>query len=117
MTPEDIILTKFLYFIIFSVLFLSIGTSTGRRKRRQTNDRTSIISDIEKEVGRKTFSKLLAIDGEVTLAFVIDTTGSMSQEIEGVKQMVKDIISYQSKKLSTMDYILSPFNDKGGQKY
>jgi Mg-chelatase subunit ChlD len=51
-----------------------------------------------------------------TLCFVIDTTGSMSEEIAAVKQYTIRITqqaSQASESRKPSDYVLSPFNDPG----
>ena len=55
------------------------------------------------------FDELLGISGGVTLIFVIDTTGSMSDEIAAAKEIVKAIAAHPRD--SPVDFILSPFND------
>lgn len=51
----------------------------------------------------------MAEDGEVTLAFALDTTGSMSDDIDSAKKIVIGIVN--SHQGQSVDYILSPFND------
>ena len=51
----------------------------------------------------------MAFGGDVTLAFAIDTTGSMSNEIGSAKTIAQDIVDWPRNKY--VDYILSPFND------
>ena len=46
-----------------------------------------------------------------TLAFVVDDTGSMSDEIEAVKNLIKAIIN--AERTSPFFYILGTFNDPG----
>jgi len=57
------------------------------------------------------FQGFLGADGNVSLVFTMDTTGSMREEIQSSKQIVKSIARYQRK--GKVDYILSPFNDPG----
>jgi len=45
-----------------------------------------------------------------TLCFIIDTTGSMSDEIAAVR---KETIRMTQKARDASDYVLSPFNDPG----
>jgi len=52
---------------------------------------------------------LLGISGGVSLIFVIDTSGSMGDEIAAAKEIVKAIAAYPRD--SAVDFILSPFND------
>ena len=51
----------------------------------------------------------MAFDGGVTLAFAMDTTGSMYNEIGEAKDLALGIIN--QKRTYDVDYILSPFND------
>ncbi|XP_031561318.1 hemicentin-1-like [Actinia tenebrosa] len=68
-----------------------------------------IIGEIKNELGEDDFRRFLAVDGDVSLVFAVDTTGSMKQEIYAAKQIVKSIAEYTRK--GKVDYILSPFND------
>ena len=52
---------------------------------------------------------MMGLNSSVTLAFVIDTTGSMGDEIQQVKELVKRIVN--TTRNFAVDYILSPFND------
>ena len=52
---------------------------------------------------------LLGRDGNVSLIFVIDTTGSMGDEIEAAKRIVKAIAAHPRK--APVQYILSPYAD------
>ena len=70
-----------------------------------------IIPSLKKELGSDGFNKLMSVDGDVSLMFTIDTTGSMHDEIKAAKEIVKSIASYPRK--SSVEYVLSPFNDPG----
>ena len=50
-----------------------------------------------------------------TLAFVVDDSGSMSNEIKAVKYLIKAII--EAEKISPFYYILCTFNDPGNRIY
>ena len=50
-------------------------------------------------------------DAITTLAFVVDDTGSMRQEIDAVKDLIKALI--KAEKFSPYYYILGTFNDPG----
>ena len=56
-------------------------------------------------------NKILSAQGDSTLMFAIDTTASMSDEIQAAKAIAKAIISVTRD--FEVDYILSPFNDPG----
>lgn len=53
--------------------------------------------------------EILSSQGDSTLMFAIDTTGSMSDEIHAAKAIAKQIIN--ATRDFKVDYILSPFND------
>ena len=66
---------------------------------------------LRRVVGDKKMDKILSIQGDSTLIFAIDTTGSMGEDIQAAKAIAKEIISVTRD--SEVDYILSPFNDPG----
>ena len=53
--------------------------------------------------------EILSSQGDSTLMFAIDTTGSMKDEIQAAKAIAKQIIN--ATRDFKVDYILSPFND------
>lgn len=55
------------------------------------------------------FDSLLGISGDVSLIFVIDTTGSMGDEIAAAKEIAKAIAAHPRD--SPVEFILSPFSD------
>jgi len=57
----------------------------------------------------------LATNGSTTLCFVIDTTASMLEEIEAVRQITINITQQATMgaQQRPSDYLLSPFNDPG----
>ncbi|XP_028397043.1 von Willebrand factor A domain-containing protein 7-like [Dendronephthya gigantea] len=69
---------------------------------------------IRKHVGDENFSKFLNMKALNTLTFAIDTTGSMSDEIAGVKkatiQFIEDAAADDH---HDFRYVLVPFNDPG----
>ena len=68
------------------------------------------IDDIKQIVGLTKMQRLLG--GGTTLAFAIDTTGSMFEEIEAVKAKITDIVNSRvGTPLEASNYILAPFND------
>ena len=69
------------------------------------------LDKLRKEIGDKKMDKILSAQGYSTLIFTIDTTGSMSDEINAAKAIAKQIINVTRE--SEVDYILSPFNDPG----
>lgn len=66
---------------------------------------------IKKDIGEQNFSDLMLESGGATLMFAIDTTGSMSDEINAAKAIATSIVN--RKRQFPVDYILSPFNDPG----
>ena len=64
------------------------------------------------ELKVKQFHKLFNFTSDyLSLAFVVDNTGSMSQEIAAVKSLIKTII--KAERTSPFFYILGTFNDPG----
>jgi uncharacterized protein with von Willebrand factor type A (vWA) domain len=51
------------------------------------------------------------MQGQVTLMFAIDDTGSMRGEIDAAKKIATAIVDEQ--RAEPVDYILAPFNDPG----
>ena len=66
---------------------------------------------LRRVVGDKDMDKILSAQGDSTLIFAIDTTGSMGEDIQAAKTIAKEIIT--ATRDSEVDYILSPFNDPG----
>jgi len=62
----------------------------------------------------RAFSEFLGLaeGGGTTLCFIIDTTATMSKEIEAVKNTTISIVEKASINERPSDYLLSPFNDK-----
>ncbi|XP_053182806.1 von Willebrand factor A domain-containing protein 7-like [Scomber japonicus] len=73
-----------------------------------------LLEDIRVAVGDKNFLQLMGLSQSSVLCFVIDTTGSMSDDIAEAKRVSFDIID---RKRGTPQepsaYILVPFNDPG----
>ena len=64
---------------------------------------------IKKVIGSDTYEEVFAKRGDATLMFVVDTTGSMKDEILAAKAIAKTII-HETREFD-VDYILSPFGD------
>ena len=90
--------------------------------KRQTTDSTSTddpmltaINGLFENLSESDFPSLFfdeVDDGDVpTLAFVVDDTGSMWDEIDAVKNLIKAII--KAERFSPFFYILGTFNDPG----
>ncbi|KAG7265558.1 hypothetical protein CRUP_005090, partial [Coryphaenoides rupestris] len=71
-----------------------------------------LLEDIRGAAGDNEFLRMMGIARSSVVCFVIDTTGSMADDIAAARQMVYDIID---SKAGTQDepseYILVPFND------
>ncbi|XP_056313191.1 von Willebrand factor A domain-containing protein 7 [Danio aesculapii] len=71
-----------------------------------------MLEDIRMAIGNKPFLQLMGISQTSVLAFVIDTTGSMSDDIEAAKSVSFSIIdSRRGTPQEPSEYILVPFND------
>lgn len=58
--------------------------------------------------------RMMGVARAAILSFVIDTTGSMSEEIEEARSVAYEIIdSKQGMQDEPSEYILVPFNDPG----
>lgn len=65
-------------------------------------------------VGNDNFASFLNLKVGSSLSFVIDTTGSMSDEIEAVKSRVVEIIERtKGTNSAPLNYVLMPYNDPG----
>uniref|UniRef100_A0A3Q1HL21 VWFA domain-containing protein n=1 Tax=Anabas testudineus TaxID=64144 RepID=A0A3Q1HL21_ANATE len=73
---------------------------------------SELLENVRQAAGDKQFLQMMAISKGKALCFVIDTTGSMGDEIDAVKTVTSAIID---NKVGTKDepsvYILVPFND------
>lgn len=88
-------------------------SGSGRSKRSTKSQASRIFKGLKNQMGSEMFDKFMAVKGDVTLAFAIDTTGSMADEIETAKNIAIDVINYPRQ--NPVNYILSPFNDPGKQ--
>ncbi|XP_067260622.1 von Willebrand factor A domain-containing protein 7-like [Chanodichthys erythropterus] len=71
-----------------------------------------LLEDIRGAIGNKDYLRLMGITRFAVLAFVIDTTGSMSNDIAEAKSVAFNIIdSKKGTQDEPSDYILVPFND------
>uniref|UniRef100_A0A3Q1J284 VWFA domain-containing protein n=2 Tax=Anabas testudineus TaxID=64144 RepID=A0A3Q1J284_ANATE len=73
---------------------------------------SELLEDVRQAAGDKQFLQMMGISKGKALCFVIDTTGSMGDDIDAVKTVTSTIIN---NKVGTEDepsvYILVPFND------
>lgn len=72
------------------------------------------MDSIKNELGPSAFDTFMSVNGDVTLMFAIDDTGSMGGEIQAAKDIATSIVNHPRD--DTVDYILSPFNDPGLHK-
>ena len=77
--------------------------------RRSASSPGDVLKKIEREIGAAKFKRLLAYDGAVTLAFAVDTTGSMGDDISAAKSIATNILRYD--RPFPVDYVFSPYND------
>ncbi|KAM8771831.1 von Willebrand factor A domain-containing protein 7 [Acanthopagrus schlegelii] len=95
-----------------------IGSSHGSLHLKAAdlavNATMELLEDVRLSVGDKNFLRLMGLSQSSVLCFVIDTTGSMSDDIAEAKRVSFDIID---RKRGTQQepsaYILVPFNDPG----
>ncbi|XP_058026402.1 von Willebrand factor A domain-containing protein 7 isoform X1 [Ahaetulla prasina] len=67
-----------------------------------------------REIGSRQFMRLLDISPTTGLSFVVDTTGSMGEEISAAKFQAREIIKRRQGTLQQPDfYLLVPFHDPG----
>ena len=91
---------------------VQLAKGSGRKKRAATSTAVKAFMDsIKKELGGSTFDTFMSVNGDVTLMFAIDDTGSMHDEIQAAKDIATSIVNH--KRDVAVDYVLSPFNDPG----
>ena len=93
-------------------LLQNLGLTKKRGKRSSKNTAAGFLADLKTQMSPEKFDKLLAVQGDVTLMFAIDTTGSMREEITTAKSIAIDVVNYDQRH-NPVNYILSPFNDPG----
>ncbi|XP_017272317.1 von Willebrand factor A domain-containing protein 7 isoform X2 [Kryptolebias marmoratus] len=73
-----------------------------------------LLEDIRSAAGDRDFLRMMGIARSSVVCFVIDTTGSMSDDIEEARSVVYEIIdSKKGTQDEPSEYILVPFNDPG----
>lgn len=91
---------------------IQLAKKSGRKRRSATNTAVkAFMNAIKRELGNS-FDKFMSVDGDVTLMFAIDDTGSMSDDIQAAKDIATAIVNHHIGD-NSVDYILSPFNDPG----
>ncbi|XP_062275291.1 von Willebrand factor A domain-containing protein 7 [Scomber scombrus] len=73
----------------------------------------TVLRDLRDQVGHKSFLKLFSVKEVPALVFVIDTTGSMGEEIFAARQRAHSIIQRQASTGQPGTYLLVPFHDPG----
>ena len=94
---------------VYSVI--QLDKKSGRKRRGATSAVKTFMDSIKKELGDSTFDTFMSVNGDVTLMFAIDDTGSMSDEIQAAKDIATSIVKHPRDE--EVDFILSPFNDPG----
>ncbi|XP_077427146.1 von Willebrand factor A domain-containing protein 7-like [Vanacampus margaritifer] len=95
-----------------------IGSSHGSLHHEAAdlavNATVELLEDIRTAIGDKNFLRLMGLSQSSVLCFVIDTTGSMSDDIAEAKKVSFNIIdSKRGTQQEPSAYILVPFNDPG----
>ncbi|CAM4483557.1 unnamed protein product [Leuciscus chuanchicus] len=90
----------------------SHGFLHQRAAEMAINATMELLQDIRLATGNQAFLRLMGLSQTSVLAFVIDTTGSMSDDIEEAKRVSFSIIdSRRGTPKEPSEYILVPFND------
>ena len=102
--------------IFHNMTRLNSLTASSQKHKVSSDNRKALLdgakaflSDIKKQIGEEHFEELISINGEVTLVFVIDSTGSMKEDIDAAKAIAEEIISH--KRDVPVSFILSTFSD------
>lgn len=96
---------------------LSILETIRRRKKRDVDDNESswdsknLFEDLRQKFGDDTYLEMLHMKKRVTIAFVIDTSDSMSDDMNKVKHYISQLMTEQMKQNHPVTYIVAPFAD------
>ncbi|KAL5252819.1 hypothetical protein ACHWQZ_G015553 [Mnemiopsis leidyi] len=89
--------------------------SYNRRKRRNTEDGSWSASDLfdqlRNSVGEEKFKEVLHLNKKVTMAFVIDTSSSMQNDMGKVREYIKQLMLEQKKAGVDAEFIVTTFAD------
>ena len=77
--------------------------------RKNRNKHENVFKKLRRILNEDYIDILLGLKGDVSLIFVMDTSGSMGNEIEAAKKISKAIAAFPRK--FSVNYILSPFSD------
>lgn len=92
----------------------SHGALHGRAASVAVMATSELLDDVRNAAGDKEFLRMLGVIPGKALCFVIDTTGSMGDDIEAVRMVTAEIINRRvGTKNEPSVYILVPFNDPG----
>ena len=94
---------------------MQLNKKSGRKRRATTTAVKIFMDSIKADLGNAAFDTFMSVNGDVTLMFAIDDTGSMHDEIQAAKDIAIAIVN--STRVVKVDYILSPFNDPGSNDY
>ena len=97
------------FFLKDKYLYLQKENRKGTPANKLSAAADGFLQQIKSDIGEKNFSILMLDNGEATLMFATDTTGSMGPEIVAAKAIATSIINMQRQ--FDVDYILSPFSD------
>ncbi|MBN3288404.1 VWA7 protein, partial [Polyodon spathula] len=86
----------------------------GEAAHLATMATVSVLQDLRDTVGTQAFIRLLNVGAETVLSFVIDTTGSMFDEISAARERAHSIILDRRGTIhQPSQYVLVPFHDPG----
>ena len=89
-----------------------LAKKSRRKRKANTSSAVKTFMDmVKRQLGASAFDAFMNVNGEVTLMFVIDDTGSMHDDIQAAKDIATSIVNHP--RSGVVDYILSPFNDPG----
>ncbi|XP_053176140.1 von Willebrand factor A domain-containing protein 7 [Scomber japonicus] len=88
--------------------YLHVEAATLATEATQT-----VLRDLRDQVGYKSFLKLFSVKEVPALVFVIDTTGSMGDEIFAARRRAHSIIQRRASTGQPCTYLLVPFHDPG----
>ena len=90
---------------------IQLDEKSGRKRRAATSAVKAFMDSVKTALGNAAFDTFMSVNGDVTLMFAIDHSGSMGDEIQAAKDIAIAIANQTRQK--NVDYILSPFNDPG----
>lgn len=84
-----------------------------RRRKRDTAvwDAGTLFDQFREEMGEENFKQLLHLDRRVVMAFVIDTSSSMANDMAQVKQYILELVLEQERAGVKAEYTVTTFAD------